>query len=85
MGRIQSILTLYSMVVVLIISTFWFLGGKILQQSKEIIGSAGDWPSMLEEKAVAKLPPDVWEGISPHVDGFKESGKDYLEKLRETP
>ena len=75
MGRIQSILTLYSLVTVLVISIFWFLGGKILQQSKEIIGSAGDWPVMLEEKAVVKLPPDVWEGISPYVDGFKEYWK----------
>ena len=83
MGRIQSILTLYSMVVVVVISAFWFLGGKILQQSKEIIGSAGDWPVMLEEKAVDKLPPDVWEGISPHIDGFKEYWKGLFGEVEE--
>ena len=36
MGRIQSILTLYSMVVVVVISAFWFLAAKYCSKVKKL-------------------------------------------------
>ena len=51
---------------------FGFFGGKILHQTREIAGSVREWPTLLEEKAEDNLPADLWQGISSHVDAFKE-------------
>lgn len=72
MGRIKSILTLYILVSLLLTSVIWFFGGKILNQSREMMGSLEDWPAILEAKAKEKLPPDLWEGISNHTQEFRE-------------
>ena len=39
--------------------------------------------SNVGRKAVDKLPPDVWEGISPHIDGFKEYWKGLFGEVEE--
>ena len=45
---------------------------KILHQTREIAGSVREWPTLLEEKAGDNLSADLWQGISSHVDAFKE-------------
>ena len=36
------------------------------------MGSLGEWPAMLEEKAKEKLPPDLWEGFQITRKLFRE-------------
>jgi predicted PurR-regulated permease PerM len=72
MSRISAILSLYLLVLILFSFLFWFFGGKILRQTKDLIGSAGEWPTKLEEKAKENLPPDIWEGVSDHADAIKK-------------
>ena len=72
LGRIQAILALYTLVILFFSSLFWFFGGKVLNQTKEIAGSVGEWPTLLEMKAEEKLPPELWDGISSHLQAFNE-------------
>ena len=72
LGRIQAILTLYTLVILFFSSLFWFFGGKVLNQTKEIAGSVSEWPTLLEMKAEEKLPPELWDGISSHLQAFNE-------------
>jgi predicted PurR-regulated permease PerM len=53
------------------------LGGKVIYQTKEFLGTAADWPDQLEQKAKVSLPPETWESISGQVDAFK----DYWEEI----
>lgn len=80
LGRLSSILLLYALVIVTAGSSTWFLGGKVIYQTKEFLGTAADWPDQLEEKAKESLPPETWESISGQVDAFKEYWKEILGK-----
>ena len=78
LGRFSSIILLYGLVIVTAVSATWFLGGKVIYQTKEFLGTAVDWPDQLEEKAKQSLPAETWESISGQVDTFKEYWKDIL-------
>lgn len=78
LGRLSSILLLYALVIITAGSATWFLGGKVIHQTKEFLGTAADWPEQLEEKAKQSLPPETWESISGQVDAFKEYWKEML-------
>jgi predicted PurR-regulated permease PerM len=78
MGRFSSILLLYIMVITLAGSATWLLGGKIIFQTKEFLGTAADWPDQLEEKAKDSLPPETWESIAGQVEAFKEYWKEIV-------
>ena len=80
LGRFSSILLLYALVIVTAGSATWFLGGKVIFQTKEFLGTAADWPEQLEDKAKESLPPETWESISGQVDAFKEYWKEILGK-----
>ena len=80
LGRFSSILLLYALVIVTAGSATWFLGGKVIFQTKEFLGTAADWPDQLEAKAKESLPPETWESISGQVDAFKEYWKEILGK-----
>ena len=71
MGRIPSILTLYLLTILVAGSAFWMVGGKVIRQSKEFVGTAGEWPSQIEIKAKEKLPPETWDAMSEHYQAFK--------------
>jgi predicted PurR-regulated permease PerM len=75
LGRFFSILLLYILVITSAGSATWLLGGKIIFQTKEFLGTAADWPVQLEEKAKDSLPPETWESISGQVESFKEYWK----------
>ena len=75
LGRFSSILLLYILVITSAGSATWLLGGKIIFQTKEFLGTAADWPDQLEEKAKDSLPPETWESISGQVESFKEYWK----------
>ncbi|MBT7405131.1 MAG: AI-2E family transporter, partial [Opitutae bacterium] len=75
LGRFFSILLLYILVITSAGSATWLLGGKIIFQTKEFLGTAADWPDQLEEKAKDSLPPETWESISGQVESFKEYWK----------
>jgi predicted PurR-regulated permease PerM len=77
-GRFSSILLLYALVILTAGSATWLLGGKVIHQTKEFLGTAADWPEQLEEKAKQSLPPETWESISGQVDAFKEYWKEIL-------
>ena len=78
LGRFSSILLLYALVIITAGSATWLLGGKVIHQTKEFLGTAADWPEQLEEKAKQSLPPETWESISGQVDAFKEYWKEIL-------
>lgn len=78
LGRFASILLLYALVITTAGSATWFLGGKVIYQTKEFLGTAADWPERLEEKAKKSLPPETWESISGQVDAFKEYWNEIL-------
>lgn len=78
LGRFASILLLYALVITTAGSATWFLGGKVIYQTKEFLGTAADWPKRLEEKAKKSLPPETWESISGQVDAFKEYWNEIL-------
>lgn len=71
MGRIPSILTLYLLTILVAGSAFWMVGGKVIRQSKEFVGTAGEWPAQIEIKAKEKLPPETWDAMSEHYQAFK--------------
>ena len=71
MGRIPSILTLYLLTILVAGSAFWMVGGKVIRQSKEFVGTAGEWPAQIEIKAKEKLPPETWDAMSEHFQAFK--------------
>ncbi len=75
LGRFSSILLLYILVITSAGSATWLLGGKVIFQTKEFLGTAADWPDQLEEKAKDSLPPETWESISGQVESFKEYWK----------
>jgi len=78
LGRFSSILLLYALVIISAGSATWLLGGKVIYQTKEFLGTAADWPDKLEEKAKVSLPPETWESISGHVDAFKDYWKEII-------
>jgi predicted PurR-regulated permease PerM len=78
LGRFASILLLYALVITTAGSATWFLGGKVIYQTKEFLGTAADWPERLEEKAKKSLPPETWESISGQVEAFKEYWNEIL-------
>ena len=78
LGRFYSILLLYALVIISAGSATWLLGGKVIYQTKEFLGTAADWPDKLEEKAKVSLPPETWESISGHVDAFKDYWKEII-------
>ena len=78
LGRLSSILLLYALVIISAGSATWLLGGKVIHQTKEFLGTAADWPERLEEKAKQSLPPETWESISGQVDAFKEYWKEII-------
>ena len=71
MGRIPSILTLYLLTILVAGSAFWMVGGKVIHQSKEFVGTAGEWPAQIEIKAKEKLPPETWDAMSEYFQAFK--------------
>ena len=84
MGRISSILTLYLLTIVVAGSLFWMVGGKVIRQSKEFVGTAGEWPSQIEIKAKEKLPPETWDAISEHYQAFKGYWQELLGQKEST-
>ena len=78
LGRMSSILLLYLLVISSSGSAIWFLGGEVISQTREFIGSAADWPAKLEAKAKKSLPPETWEAFSEQAEVFKEYWKDLL-------
>ena len=78
LGRMSSILLLYLLVIGFSGSAIWFLGGEVISQTREFIGSAADWPAKLEAKAKKSLPPETWEAFSEQAEVFKEYWKDLL-------
>ena len=78
LGRLSSILLLYALVIITAGSATWLLGGKVIYQTKEFLGTAADWPDQLEQKAKVSLPPETWESISGQVDAFKDYWKEII-------
>lgn len=78
LGRMSSILLLYLLVIGSSGSAIWCLGGEVISQTREFIGSAADWPAKLEAKAKKSLPPETWEAFSEQAEVFKEYWKDLL-------
>lgn len=78
MARISSILALYLLAIFVAGSVFWLVGEKIIKQSKEFIGTAGEWPVQIEIKAKENLPPETWDALSEHFQTFKRYWQELL-------
>ena len=50
---------------------FWMVGGKVIRQSKEFVGTAGEWPAQIEIKAKEKLPLRPGMCLSEHFQAFR--------------
>jgi predicted PurR-regulated permease PerM len=72
LGRFASILLLYVLVVTSAGSATWFLGGKVIGQLREFVGTAAEWPEKIEDKAKESLPAETWEAIASHFEAFKK-------------
>ncbi len=72
LGRFASILLLYLLVITSAGSATWFLGGKVIGQLREFVGTAAEWPEKIEDKAKESLPAETWEAISGHFEAFKK-------------
>ena len=72
LGRFASILLLYLLVITSAGSATWFLGGKVIGQLREFVGTAAEWPEKIEDKAKESLPAETWEAISSHFQAFKK-------------
>jgi len=80
LGRVTSILLLYGLVIFTTFSATWLIGGKVIHQTKEFLGTAVDWPVKLEEKAKQSLPPETWEAVSGNIEAFKKYWQEILGK-----
>jgi predicted PurR-regulated permease PerM len=77
LGRFASILLLYVLVVASAGSATWYLGDKVFGQLREFVGTAGQWPDKIEDKAKSSIGPENWEA----VDGQFQVFKSYWEEL----
>jgi predicted PurR-regulated permease PerM len=78
LGRFASILLLYVLVVTSAGSATWFLGGKVVGQLREFVGTAAEWPEKIEDKAKESLPAESWEAISSQFEAFKQYWKELV-------
>ena len=78
LGRFASILLLYVLVVTSAGSATWFLGGKVVGQLREFVGTAAEWPEKIEDKAKESLPAESWEAISSQFQAFKQYWKELV-------
>ena len=78
LGRIASILALYMLVLLTSFTSIWLVGGKVIYQTKEFLGTAVDWPDKLEKKAKQSLPPETWDALSGNFETFKIYWKDII-------
>ena len=78
MGRLLSILTLYLLVLATAFSTIWFIGGKVIHQTQDFIGTASEWPDRLEEQVKHRLPAETWESISGEFQSLKKYWQDAI-------
>jgi predicted PurR-regulated permease PerM len=84
MGIIASILTLYLLTVFVVGSGFWLVGGKVIRQSKDFVGTAEDWPVQIEAKAKENLPPETWDALAEHFQNFKNYWHELLGKDKQS-
>jgi predicted PurR-regulated permease PerM len=80
LGRIASILLLYLLVVTSCGSAIFLLGGKVISQTREFIGTAADWPQQIHDKAKSSeyISAESLEAISTQLDAFKKYWKDLV-------
>ena len=80
LGRIASILLLYLLVVASCGSAIFLLGGKVISQTREFVGTAADWPQQIHDKVKNSeyVSPESLDAISTQVDAFKKYWKELI-------
>ena len=58
--------------------TIWFIGGKVIHQTQDFIGTASEWPDRLEEQVKHRLPAETWESISGEFQSLKKYWQDAI-------
>ena len=66
LGRIASILLLYLLVVATCGSAIFLLGGKVISQTREFVGTAAEWPQQIHDKVKNSeyVSPESLDAIS---------------------
>ncbi len=72
LGRFLSIMLLYLLVVGTAGTAIWLVGGKVVEQARELAVSAVDWPAKIERKAEEWLPEEISEAVSGQLEFFKD-------------
>ena len=80
LGRITSILLLYLLVVASCGSAIFLLGGKVISQTREFVGTAAEWPQQIHDKVKKSeyVSPESLDAISTQVDAFKKYWKELI-------
>lgn len=80
LGRITSILLLYLLVVASCGSAIFLLGGKVISQTREFVGTAAEWPQQIHDKVKKSeyVSPESLDAISTQVDAFKQYWKELI-------
>ncbi|MFP6886772.1 MAG: AI-2E family transporter, partial [Opitutales bacterium] len=72
LGRFISIMLLYLLVVGVAGAAIWLVGGKVVEQARELAVSAVHWPAKIERKAEEWLPEEMSEAVSGQLEFFKD-------------
>ena len=63
-GRGFSILILYLFVILAGTCVIWTVGGEVVRQTRELVGSSVNWPERVETQLRQSISEDTWRGIS---------------------
>ena len=61
-------------------SAIFLLGGKVISQTREFVGTAADWPQQIHDKVKNSeyVSPESLDAISTQVDAFKKYWKELI-------
>ena len=81
LGRGVSIIILYCLIILAGACATWTVGGEIVRQTRELVGSSVNWPERIETQLRQSMSPGTWEGISQKYNNFKRDWKETLNAL----
>ena len=61
LGRGVSIIILYILVILAGACATWAVGGEIVRQTRELVGSSVNWPERIETQLRQSMSPGTWE------------------------
>lgn len=81
LSRRYSIISLYLIVLSVVFLTLWGVGGEVVRQSRDLMGSSVDWPERIEQRVRQSVSPETWSVVSEKFGQFKRDWKESLQAL----